>query len=131
MEIKEKNKSKEILLELDVLQNDLKNLAVKKGSFAWIDRKTQDFSVENHFALLKHDIQNKITQRIFDKLNGLQQTHMKDKPSEGLENHAKFEFFLNKENENLKKMIKYQELERKIQRLEKLVGVNQNVKVSL
>jgi len=85
--------------------------------------------VENHLGLLKKEIQKKITQRIFDKLQGLQETNLIEKLEEKSENAAKFEFFLNEENENLKKMIKYQELEKKIHKLERLIGITPNIKV--
>ena len=113
------------------MQNELQGIGLKKGTYAWVDRKTQDFSVENHLGLLKEEIQKKITQRIIDKLQGLQDTNLIEKPEEKSESAAKFEFFLNEENENLKKMIKYQELEKKIHKLERLIGITTNIKVFL
>jgi len=120
-----------LLLEIDLIQNELQSLSAKKNTFNWINKKTQDFSIENHMGLLKDDIQRKITERILEKLNTFKDTRILDKPLEKEEKAAKFEFLLNQEHENLKKMIKYQELEKKIQNLERLVGVSQNMKVNM
>lgn len=123
--------SDNILSEISQMQNELDEIAAKKEKFSWIKRKTQDYGIENHMELLKEDIQNRITQRILDKLQTLGETNFQQETKESDFSSAKFEFFLSQENENLKKMIKYQELERKIQKLEKFVGVNTSTKVIL
>ena len=129
IEFKEKSKNTNLLLEVDILQNELQVLASKKGSVDWINRRTQEFSMENHLGLLRTDIQRKITERILEKLDSLKNTRILDKPSEKEEKIAKFEFLLNSEQENLKKMIKYQELDKKIQNLERFIGISQSQKV--
>lgn len=111
------------------MQNELEEIASQKEKFSWIKKKTQNYGIENHLELLKEDIQNRITQRIIDKLQKIGETNFQQETKDSEFSSAKFEFFLSQENENLKKMIKYQELERKIQKLEKFVGVNTSTKV--
>lgn len=119
--------------EIEQIQKELKAIADKKEEFSWINKKTQDFSLENHVDLFKSELQSRVTQRVIEKLQSLKQVEYDQEGSNQIHSSstAKIEFLLSVENENLKKMIKHQELELKVQRLEKVVGIKSNLKVIL
>ncbi|KRX09826.1 hypothetical protein PPERSA_02698 [Pseudocohnilembus persalinus] len=126
-----KEEQLDILQEIEILQKELANVASVSEFQKFFQVDKNQFKLENNIAVLKQELQEKVTQNLIKKIDQLKQ--QEQNPSGGQQQQSqknKVEIFLDLEKSKLQEQSKFLELEKRIALLENALGKEEIGKIN-